>query len=492
MPRRTAHRSRRCATGSRTSADPESSTRTTRARARRRPRSRCPTSPSPHEDLAAPTRIGTGSRPAAGAVRAGALVRRVGRAGRRHRRPRPTTPGRGAVDGPAAPDPRAAGRHHRVRHGDYGPTARERAPAGERLRRSVTLLAVGGVVAGAITFAPYVALAVLFVVRLAAAQRLDGGSLGRQPPQPPRGQVVRRHPGAARRPVARRGRRSAARCCSSCGAWASPPRSPCSASQRRSRCRPRSAVIGVSFAVGLWWGPGSERLRSPIHRVVDPLARRACRGCSSRSSSPPVPPGSERPPRRRAPRGRRTTRRRSATYASRAGSDPGGGAQQPAGAVGQAPQAAHGQRGPRPGRRAVGGAPVRVGRLRLLRQHRRPAPARLRAPDLARWALHARPTWCRHAGPATPASATTRSPAGCVARSSTSGPSWSARRDPGRPACRRAGCAVPQPDRTSPQGSSAGPGRGVYGSPPTALEGVPMSPQHHPPRPPSRRDRSPH
>ena len=46
---------------------------------------------------------------------------------------------------------------------DYGPPARERAPAGERLRRSATLLALGGVVAGGITVAPYVALAVLFV-----------------------------------------------------------------------------------------------------------------------------------------------------------------------------------------------------------------------------------------------------------------------------------------------------------------------------------------
>lgn len=32
-------------------------------------------------------------------------------------------------------------------------------------------------------------------------------------------------------------------------------------------------AIGVALAVGLWWGPGSERLRSPVHRVVDPLAR---------------------------------------------------------------------------------------------------------------------------------------------------------------------------------------------------------------------------
>jgi hypothetical protein len=28
------------------------------------------------------------------------------------------------------------------------------------------------------------------------------------------------------------------------------------------------------FALGTWWGPGSERVQSPIHRVVDPLARR--------------------------------------------------------------------------------------------------------------------------------------------------------------------------------------------------------------------------
>ena len=34
------------------------------------------------------------------------------------------------------------------------------------------------------------------------------------------------------------------------------------------------AVIGGAFAIGLWWGPGSERVRSPIHRALDPLARR--------------------------------------------------------------------------------------------------------------------------------------------------------------------------------------------------------------------------
>jgi hypothetical protein len=34
------------------------------------------------------------------------------------------------------------------------------------------------------------------------------------------------------------------------------------------------AVIGAAFAFGRWWGPGSERFRSPVHRVLDPLARR--------------------------------------------------------------------------------------------------------------------------------------------------------------------------------------------------------------------------
>ena len=33
-------------------------------------------------------------------------------------------------------------------------------------------------------------------------------------------------------------------------------------------------VIGAAFALSTWWGPGSERLRSPVHRAVDPLARR--------------------------------------------------------------------------------------------------------------------------------------------------------------------------------------------------------------------------
>ena len=34
------------------------------------------------------------------------------------------------------------------------------------------------------------------------------------------------------------------------------------------------AVIGASFALAMWWGPGGERIRSSLHRVVDPVARR--------------------------------------------------------------------------------------------------------------------------------------------------------------------------------------------------------------------------
>jgi serine/threonine protein kinase len=34
------------------------------------------------------------------------------------------------------------------------------------------------------------------------------------------------------------------------------------------------AVIGAGFAAAMWWGPGGERVRSSLHRVVDPVARR--------------------------------------------------------------------------------------------------------------------------------------------------------------------------------------------------------------------------
>jgi hypothetical protein len=33
-------------------------------------------------------------------------------------------------------------------------------------------------------------------------------------------------------------------------------------------------VIGVALALGMWWGPGSTRLRRPVERLSHPLAAR--------------------------------------------------------------------------------------------------------------------------------------------------------------------------------------------------------------------------
>jgi serine/threonine protein kinase len=156
---------------------------------------------------------------------------------------------------------------------DYGPAARPRVPAGERLRRALTLLAVGGVVAGAITCAPYAALAVLLVlVWLLRSGSLAAASAGSRRDR--RGakwydgiQVLLAAPWHA---VAGLGGSlllflwSAGIACAVallCFAAAL-------------SLTTSLAVIGAMFALSTWWGPGSERLRSPVHRVVDPLARR--------------------------------------------------------------------------------------------------------------------------------------------------------------------------------------------------------------------------
>ncbi len=34
------------------------------------------------------------------------------------------------------------------------------------------------------------------------------------------------------------------------------------------------AVVGIGFTAAMWWGPGAERVRAPLHRVVDPVARK--------------------------------------------------------------------------------------------------------------------------------------------------------------------------------------------------------------------------
>ena len=157
--------------------------------------------------------------------------------------------------------------------GDYGTPAGEHVPPGERFRRAGSLLALGGVVIGGIASAPYLALAVLFVaVWLLRSGSLAAASAGNRRSR--RG--VKWYDGvqlllaAPWHVVAGLGGSVllflwslgiAAAVALLCFA--------ASASMLTSL-----GVIGVSFAIGLWWGPGSERVRSPIHRAVDPLARR--------------------------------------------------------------------------------------------------------------------------------------------------------------------------------------------------------------------------
>jgi hypothetical protein len=156
---------------------------------------------------------------------------------------------------------------------DYGPPARERVPAGERFRRAVSLLALGGVVAGGIVFAPYVALAALFVaVWLLRSGSLAAASAGNRRSR--RG--VKWYDGiqlllAAPWHVVAGFGGSLLLFLWSIGI----------ASAIALLCFAASisfttslAVIGAAFAMSTWWGPGSERVRSPVHRVVDPLARR--------------------------------------------------------------------------------------------------------------------------------------------------------------------------------------------------------------------------
>lgn len=156
---------------------------------------------------------------------------------------------------------------------DHGPHVRPHVPAGQRLRRTLTLLAGGGVVAGAITLAPYVALAVLLVlVWLLRSGSLAAASAGSRRDR--RGarwydaiQVLLAAPWHA---VAGLGGTlvlflwsAGIACAVALLCFAA------SLSLTTSL-----AAIGAMFALSTWWGPGSERLRSPVHRVVDPLARR--------------------------------------------------------------------------------------------------------------------------------------------------------------------------------------------------------------------------
>lgn len=156
---------------------------------------------------------------------------------------------------------------------DYGPPARERVPAGERLRRALSLVALGGVVAGGITFAPYVALATLFVaVWLLRSGSLAASSAGTRRSR--RG--VKWYDGiqlllaAPWHVVAGLGG-SLLLFLWSTGIAAAVALLCFAASLSLTTSL---ALVGSAFALSTWWGPGSERVRSPVHRVVDPLARR--------------------------------------------------------------------------------------------------------------------------------------------------------------------------------------------------------------------------
>ena len=156
---------------------------------------------------------------------------------------------------------------------DYGPPPRERVPVGERLRRSATLLALGGVVAGGIAFAPYLALAVAFAgVWLLRSGSLAASSHGNRRSR--RG--TRWYDGiqlllaAPWHVVAGLGG-TVLLLLWSLGIGAAVALLCFAASLS---VLTSLAAIGAAFAVGLWWGPGSERLRWPVRRVVDPLARR--------------------------------------------------------------------------------------------------------------------------------------------------------------------------------------------------------------------------
>jgi hypothetical protein len=218
-----------------------------------------------HDDLAAPTRLGTPAEPVHWSEEWDAPLDDLD------------------DDGPDADAHAEPQRQTRVLpdgtveyvSAEYGgPPARERAPAGERLRRGLLLLAAGGVVAGAIAFAPYVALAVVaVVVWLLRSGSLAASSAGDRRNR--RGakwydgiQVLLAAPWHA---VAGLGG-TLLLLMWSLGIVAAVALLCFAASLSLTTSL---AVLGAAFAVGLWWGPGSERLRSPVHRVVDPVARRA-------------------------------------------------------------------------------------------------------------------------------------------------------------------------------------------------------------------------
>jgi predicted Ser/Thr protein kinase len=156
---------------------------------------------------------------------------------------------------------------------DHGPPARVRVPAGQRMRRSLTVLALGGVVTGGVVLAPWVSLAVLFVaVWLLRSGSLAAASAGNRRDR--RGvkwydgvQVLLAAPWHV---VAGLGG-SLVLVLWSAGIACAVALLCFAASLSMTTSL---AAIGSAFAFSAWWGPGAERVRSPVHRLVDPLAGR--------------------------------------------------------------------------------------------------------------------------------------------------------------------------------------------------------------------------
>ena len=156
--------------------------------------------------------------------------------------------------------------------GEYGP-ARARVRGVERLRRTTLVLAGGAVVTAAVAYAPYVTLLVCTLTAwLLRSGSMAASSAGRR--RQLRGvkwydapqlllaapwHLVRSIPGTLLLLVWSLGIATAFALICFAAALS---------------INTSLAAIGVGFTLAMWWGPGGERVRSSVHRVVDPVARR--------------------------------------------------------------------------------------------------------------------------------------------------------------------------------------------------------------------------